>query len=204
VQSQLESQLYLGVHQKRCGQRVKVDDSAPLFCSGETPPGVLCLALEHCIQLWRSQQRKDMDLLERVQSRATKMIRRMERSFYEAGLRELELFSLEKTRLWEDLTVVFQYLEGACKKNRDKHFSRACCDRTRGNSLKLKEGRFRLAIRKIFCYSAGDETLEQVAQRDGSCPVPGNCQGQVGWGSEKRHIAKDVPGHCKGLGQDSL
>jgi len=46
--------------------------------------------------------------------------------------------------------VAFQYLKGAYKKDGDKLFSRACCDRTRGNGFKLKEGRFRLDIRKTF------------------------------------------------------
>jgi len=34
--------------------------------------------LEYCIQLWSPQHRKDMDLLEQIQRRATKMIRGME------------------------------------------------------------------------------------------------------------------------------
>jgi len=46
--------------------------------------------------------------------------------------------------------VAFQHLKGAYKKDGDKLFSRACCDRTRGNGIKLKEGRFRLDIRKKF------------------------------------------------------
>ena len=39
-------------------------------------------------------------------------------------------------------------LKGTCKKDGDKLFSRACCDRTRDNGFKLRESRFRLAIRK--------------------------------------------------------
>lgn len=42
-----------------------------------------------------------------MQSRAVKMITRIGRVFYEERLRELQLFSLEKTRLRDDLSVAF-------------------------------------------------------------------------------------------------
>jgi len=94
--------------------------------------------------------RKDMDLLDQVQRKATKMIRGMEHLSSEDRLRELGLFSLEKRRLWGDLRAVFQYLKGAYKKAGEGLFTRACSERTRDNGFKLKESRFRLDIRKKF------------------------------------------------------
>ena len=46
--------------------------------------------------------------------------------------------------------VHFQYLNGGYKKEVDRLFSRVCCDRTMGNGFKLKDGRFRLDMKKFL------------------------------------------------------
>ena len=46
--------------------------------------------------------------------------------------------------------MAFQYLKGAYRKACEGLFTRVYSDRTRGNGFKLKEGRFRLDLRKKF------------------------------------------------------
>ena len=63
--------------------------------------------------------------------------------------------------------MAFQCLKGDYKKDGDKLFSRACCDRTRGNGFKLKEGRFRLGIRRTFFTMRVVEPLYRLPREVG-------------------------------------
>jgi len=91
--------------------------------------------LEPCAQVWSSQHRKGMNVLEQVQRRATKMIRGLEHLPYKERLRELGLCSLEKRWLQGDLVAAFQYLKGAYRKAGEGLFTGVCSDRTRGMAL---------------------------------------------------------------------
>ena len=102
--------------------------------------------LEYCVQVWGPQCKKDRELLERIQRRATE-ITGLEHLPCEDKLSELGLFSLEKRRLRCDLTAAFQYLKGVYKKEGSQLSERGDNSRTKGNGLKLKERRLRLDVK---------------------------------------------------------
>ena len=65
-------------------------------------------------------------------------------------MRELGLLNLESRRLREDCIAAFQNLKGVYKQEGEWLFMRVDSDDTRGNGLKLGQGRFRLDVRRKF------------------------------------------------------
>jgi len=76
---------------------------------------ILLLGIKCSDRVCSPQHRRGHNLLERAQ-RPTKLIRGLEHLSCEERLRELRLFSLEKRRLWEDLSTAFRHLKGPTRK----------------------------------------------------------------------------------------
>ena len=122
--------------------------------------------LEYCIQAWRPYRKKDIDTLERIQRRATKMIPELRDLSYEERLKECGLTTLETRRLRGDQIEVFKILNGYEIIDRNMFFSLKKDSRTRGHEVKLVKDQCRLDIRK---HSFSQRTINEWNKLSTDC-----------------------------------
>ena len=119
--------------------------------------------LEYCIQAWR-QYRKDIDKLERIQRRATKIIPELRDLSYESRLLECHLTTLETRRL-RDQIEVFKIVNGYEDVDRNMFFKLEG-GRTRGHKAALVKEQCRLDMRK---YSFSQRVINEWNKLPNDC-----------------------------------
>jgi len=109
--------------------------------------------MEYCAQVWSPYYKKDLEILEKVQRRATKMVYGLSGLSYEERMRKLDLSSLEQRRIRGDLIEAYKIIQGKEGVQSDKFFTMARTNNLRGNGAKLYKRQVRLDIRKHFFSS---------------------------------------------------
>ena len=117
--------------------------------------------LEYCIQAWRPYRKKDIDKLERIQRRATKMIPELKDLSYESRLLQCGLTTLETRRLRGDQIEVFKIVNSYEDVDRNMFFKLKEGSRTRGHKAALVKEQCRLDMRK-YSFSQNGTKCQMI------------------------------------------
>ena len=104
--------------------------------------------LEYAAIVWAPSGKGKIDDLERVQRRATKMIKSCHKLPYSDRLKYLKLPTLTYRRIRGDMIEVYKILTNKYDNNVTLDLSLSNCTYTRGNALKLTTVRPNLDLRK--------------------------------------------------------
>ena len=126
--------------------------------------------LEFCIQAWRPHLKKDIDILEKIQKRATKCIKGMQCLSYEERLKALQLPSLEYRRVRGDLIEMYKMYKGWSGLKFSDYFETRT-NNLRGHTAKIYKQRFNTNIGK---YSFSNRTIDTWNQLPNSTMVCNN------------------------------
>jgi hypothetical protein len=118
--------------------------------------------LDYCVQAWRPHLKKDIEVLEKVQRRATRMVEGCRGLNYEERLTKIGITTLELRRERADLLEMFKIMKGMEGLDKEYFFKDGATVRkegvkTRGHSMKVYEKRFKLDMGK---YSFGNRVID--------------------------------------------
>ena len=121
-------------------------------CKGERDKAIVRPHLEYCIQAWNPHLRKDVDMLEKIQRRATKLISGLRDLTYEERLKECGLTTLETRRLRGDQIEVFKILNGYENIDSNIFFEIKESKITRGHNYTLVKKQSRLDVESVHFH----------------------------------------------------
>ena len=120
--------------------------------------------LEYCVQAWKPYHRHNINTLEAVQRRATKLIPGLKNLQYCERLKTLNMFSLERRFIRGDMIQMYKMFEGLDSLNINDFFLLNQDSRCRGHSRKIVKKHCRLDARKYFFSQRGVEMWNSLPQ----------------------------------------
>ena len=106
--------------------------------------------IEHAVQFWSHNLRRDIDKIEKIQRRATKMIPKIRNHSYHQRIQDLDLISLVHRRLRGQLIEAFKFLDRFTTASASGLFDYDFNDRTRNNGAKIIVKHFNTSVAQHF------------------------------------------------------
>ena len=106
--------------------------------------------LEHAVEFWSPHLRRDIDKIEKIQRRATKMIPEIRNHIYQQRIQDLDLISLVQRRMRVQLIEVFKYLNESTTASARGFFDYDPNNRSRNNGAKLIAKHFNTSVAQHF------------------------------------------------------
>jgi len=106
--------------------------------------------LDYFCPVWSPNRKGDIEALEKVQKRATKLIPVLKNLPYKDHLKACNMSTLHYRQVREDMTETFKILSGKYDTNVVPHLKTTGIQATRGNDLRIFKTPFKYDLRKFI------------------------------------------------------
>jgi len=138
----------LGIIKRNC-KYITIDSLVLLYKS------MVRSHLGYCSSVWVPYRRGDIEALQKVQKRATKILPALKKLKYCDLLKACKLTSLHYRRLRRDMIETYKILTGKYDPDVEPTLSRSDSYIIRGNNLRLQKHRTRYDLRKYYVNNSG-------------------------------------------------